>query len=59
MELKLKLQLFQDLEFGKLYQISFKKSKNLEDFKLKINLWNPGNCPCRLCRGCLPQVGCL
>ena len=26
-----------------------KKSNSSEEFKLKIKLWNPENCPCRLC----------
>ena len=36
-----------------------KKSSSLEEFKLKIKLWNPENCPCRLCKKFLPQVGFL
>ena len=36
-----------------------KKSNSFEEFKLKIKLWNPENCPCRLCRRFLPQVGFL
>ena len=33
-----------------------KKSNSFEEFKLKIKLWNPENCPCRLCKRFLPQV---
>ena len=32
---------------------------SFEEFTLKIKLWNPENCPCRLCKVFLPQVGCL
>ena len=28
-----------------------KKCNSFEEFKLKIKLWNPENCPCRLCKG--------
>ena len=27
-----------------------KKGNNLEELKFKIKLWNPENCPCRLCK---------
>ena len=40
---------FQDLELGKLCQTTSKKVTSFEEFKLKIKLWNPENCPCRLC----------
>ena len=36
-----------------------KKSNSFEEFKLKIKLWSPENCPCRLCKRFLPQVGFL
>ena len=36
-----------------------KKSNNFEEFKQKIKLWNPENCPCRLSKRFLPQVGFL
>ena len=36
-----------------------KKSNSFEEFKLKIRLWNPQNCPFRLCKSFLPQVGFL
>ena len=36
-----------------------KKSNSFEEFKLKIKLWNPENCPCRLCKRFLPRVGFL
>ena len=29
---------------------------SLEKFKLKMKLWNPENCPCRLCKRFLPKV---
>ena len=31
-----------------------KKSNSFEEIKLKIKLWNPENCPCRLCKRFLP-----
>ena len=36
-----------------------KKSNSFGEFKLKIKLWNPEDCPCRLCKRFLPQVGFL
>ena len=36
-----------------------KKSSRFEEFKVKIKLWNPENCPCRLNKRFLPQVGFL
>ena len=34
-----------------------KISNSFGEFKLNIKLWNPENCPCRLCKRFLPQVG--
>ena len=34
-----------------------KKSNSFEEFELEIKLWNPENCPCRICKRFLPQVG--
>ena len=31
------------------------RTNSLEKFKFKIKLWNPVNCPCRLCKRILPQ----
>ena len=50
----LKLGLFWDLDFGKLCQTTLEVLKNL-----KIKLSNPENCPCKLCKRFLPQVGFL
>ena len=36
-----------------------KLSPSLADFKLKIKKWTPINCPCRLCKIFVPQVGFL
>ena len=33
-----------------------KKSNSFEEFNLKIKLWNPEKCPCRLCKRFSPQV---
>ena len=37
----------------------FEKSNSFDEFNLEIKLWNPENCPCRLCERFLPQVGFL
>ena len=34
-----------------------RKSNSFGKFKLKIKLWNPVNCPCRLYKRFLPHVG--
>ena len=34
-----------------------KENNSLEEFKLKIKLWNPENCPGRLCKRFLSNVG--
>ena len=34
-----------------------KRSENLNSFKTQIKKWTPLNCPCRLCRTYLPQIG--
>ena len=36
-----------------------KKSNSFDEFKLKIKLWNPENCPYMLCKRFSPQVGFL
>ena len=36
-----------------------RKSNSFEEFKLKMKLWKIENCPCRLCKRFLPQVGFL
>ena len=36
-----------------------KKSNSFEESKFKIKLWNPENCPCRLCKRFLSEVGFL
>ena len=36
-----------------------KKSDSFEEFKLKIKLWSPEICPCRLCERSSPQFGFL
>lgn len=35
----------------------YKKINNLHDFKDKIKSWGPQNCPCRLCKTYIHQVG--
>ena len=34
-----------------------KQSESLDVFKMKIKKWTPFECPCRLCRTYIPQVG--
>ena len=36
---------------------NIKESKTLNAFKSKIKLWVPENCPCRLCKVYVPEVG--
>ena len=43
----------------KIAPVYIKKSSNFEEFKLKLKLWNRENCPCRLSKRFLPQVGFL
>ena len=31
--------------------------ESLEQFKLKIKKWKPTNCPCRLCKDYVPNLG--
>ena len=35
----------------------YKTIESLQDFKAKIKTWVPGNCPCRLCKTYIHQVG--
>ena len=30
-----------------------------ETFKSKIRMWKPNNCPCRICKNYIPNVGLL
>ena len=44
----------------KIWDISpneIKDTDNLQIFKPKVKKWVPGECPCRLCKIYLPQVG--
>ena len=34
-----------------------KQVTTLKEFKAKIKIWKLENCPCRLCRAYLPQIG--
>ena len=36
---------------------AFKQIKSLSRFKKVINEWKPSNCPCRLCKRYISQVG--
>ena len=46
----------------KIWDILPEKQKNIENlvhFKKEIKGWKPGNCPYRLCKGCIDNVGVL
>ena len=34
-----------------------KKAESLQGFKNKIKFWTPLNCPCKLCKTCIANVG--
>ena len=40
-----------------LVPLEIQESENLEIFKIRIKKWIPLQCPCRLCRTYLPQIG--
>ena len=42
-----------------LVPVELKQLESLEVFKLKIKKWIPFECPCRLCRTYMQQVGFL
>ena len=42
-----------------LFPNEYKTIESLEDFKAKIKTWVPENCPCRLCKTYIHQVGFL
>ena len=44
-------------KFGTLCQKEMKQVTTLNEFKAKIKIWKLENCPCRLCRTYLPQIG--
>ena len=37
--------------------LDFKQTKSLPKLKGKIKKWNPQNCPCRLCKTSLQNIG--
>ena len=42
-----------------LVPVELKQSESLDSFKLKIKNWVPFECPCRLCKTHIQQVGIL
>ena len=40
-----------------LLPLVIKEAENISQFKAKIKKWNPKNCPCRLCKIYLQNVG--
>ena len=35
----------------------FKSIDNLDEFKGEVKSWSPKNCPCRLCKDYIPNLG--
>ena len=33
------------------------KSTSLNDYKMRVKAWVPDNCPCRLCKTYIPELG--
>ena len=50
---------FMDPKIWKLIPPAFKQIKSLSGFKKAIKEWKPSNCPCRLCKTYISQVGFL
>ena len=50
---------FLGLKIWNLVPLELKQLGSLEVFKLKIKKWIPFECPCRLCRTYIQQVGFL
>ena len=44
-------------KIGDILPIDIKDSESLDIFKRKIKKWIPSECPCRLCKTYVPQVG--
>ena len=40
-----------------LVPVELKQSESLESFKLKMKNWVPSECPCKLCKTNIQQVG--
>ena len=38
-------------------QRSYKECKSVNEFKANINFWYPENCPCKLCKNYICQIG--
>ena len=49
--------LFLGPKMWELVLLEIKSSHSLEEFKKKIKSWIPENCPCRLCKTYLHQIG--
>ena len=50
---------FLDPKISDLVTLELKQLESLEVFKLKIKKWIPFECPCRLCRTSIQEVGFL
>ena len=48
---------FLNPKIWKLVPLQIKSCQTLEEFKKKIKSWIPENCPCRLCKTYLHQIG--
>ena len=51
------LRSFEPLVWDNMMPKSMKKISNIDDFKKNIKLWIPTNCPCRLCKTYIPNLG--
>ena len=39
--------------------VNIKESKTFKEYKVKIKLWKPTDCTCRLCKTFIPNLGFL
>ena len=53
------LRSFGPIVWNHMLPTHLKESENLEKFKYEIRRWVPRNCPCRLCKTYLPNIGFL
>ena len=53
------LRSFGPIVWNNLLPEEYKSAENVENFKNKIKLWIPENCPCRLCKDYVTGIGFL
>ena len=54
---KQSLRSFGPIVWDNMVPQSMKEIANIDDFKKCINTWIPINCPCRLCKDYVPNLG--